>query len=672
MNKPVLVIMAAGMGSRYGGLKQIDPVDENGHIIMDFSLYDAKLAGFEKVIFIIKRENEADFKKAIGNRISSVMDVSYAFQELDSLPEGYEVPDGRVKPWGTAHAIASCDDLIDAPFAVINADDYYGRDAFKKIYDFLCRENDNKSLGIAMVGYRLANTLTENGHVARGICEVGTNGELIGITERTRIEQRGASPAFTEDDGETWTNVSGDTIVSMNLWGFPKEFMAEIKAGFGKFLDEGLKTNPLKCEYFLPSVVNRLLSEDKATVLVLPSEDKWYGVTYKEDKPVVVDAIKRMKDAGLYPASLWKQELTIKAVIDQFRFTGTCESISPWGNGHINDTFLLVCKTEDGAKKRYILQRMNRSIFKKPVEVMENIMGVTSYLKNIIMEQGGDAERETLNVIPTNDDKAYFVDTDGEYWRAYIFIESATCYEQAKTPQDFYESALSFGNFQRLLADYPAATLHETIPQFHDTRKRIEDFKKAVAEDVCGRAKDVPDEIKFVMDREALSDYFGNLLAKGEIPLRVTHNDTKLNNIMIDDETRKGICVIDLDTVMPGLAMNDFGDSIRFGASTALEDERDLNKVSCDMGLFETYTKGFIEGCGGKLTQKEIELLPMGAKIMTYECGMRFLTDYLQGDTYFKIERPGQNLDRARTQFKLVSDMEEKWDTMTAICKTFC
>jgi hypothetical protein len=273
---------------------------------MDFSLYDAKRAGFEKVIFIIKRENEADFKNAIGNRISSVMDVSYAFQELDSLPKGYEVPKDRVKPWGTAHAILSCADLIDAPFAVINADDYYGKDAFKKIYDFLCEEKDSKKLGIAMIGYRLANTLTENGHVARGICEVGTNGELIGITERTRIEKRGTTPAFTEDDGETWTDVSGDTIVSMNLWGFPKEFMAEIKAGFGGFLDEGLKNNPLKCEYFLPSVVNRLLSEDKATVLVLPSEDKWYGVTYKEDKPVVVNAIKSMKDSGLYPVDLWK------------------------------------------------------------------------------------------------------------------------------------------------------------------------------------------------------------------------------------------------------------------------------------------------------------------------------------------------------------------------------
>jgi NDP-sugar pyrophosphorylase family protein len=305
MKKPILVIMAAGMGSRYGGLKQIDPVDEQGHIIMDFSIYDAKRAGFEKVIFIIKRENEADFKNAIGNRISSVMDVEYAFQELSDLPEGYEVPEGRIKPWGTAHAILSCRRLIDAPFAVINADDYYGRDAFKKIYDYLYDRSGQDVMRITMAGYRLVNTLTENGHVARGICSVGDGGELLGITERTRIERKDGKPAYTEDDGETWNELGEDTIVSMNLWGFPQEFMTEVEKGFPAFLDEGLQSNPLKCEYFLPSVVNRLLAEDKATVAVLPSEDKWYGVTYKEDKPVVVNAIKHMKETGLYPQNLW-------------------------------------------------------------------------------------------------------------------------------------------------------------------------------------------------------------------------------------------------------------------------------------------------------------------------------------------------------------------------------
>ena len=246
------------------------------------------------------------------------------------------------------------------------------------------------------------------------------------------------------------------------------------------------------------------------------------------------------------------------------------------------------------------------------------------------------------------------MDSQGDYWRAYKFIEGATSYDQVETPEDFYQSAVSFGNFQRLLADYPAETLHETIVGFHDTKARFATFKKAVEEDVCGRAASVQKEIDFVLAHEDVANVFGDMLANGELPLRVTHNDTKLNNIMIDDKTGKGICVIDLDTVMPGLAMNDFGDSIRFGASTAAEDEQDLSKVSCDMELFDVYAKGFIEGCGGKLTQKEIEMMPMGAKVMTFECGMRFLTDHLQGDTYFKIHRENHNLDRCRTQFKLV------------------
>lgn len=298
-------------------------------------------------------------------------------------------------------------------------------------------------------------------------------------------------------------------------------------------------------------------------------------------------------------------------------------------------------------------------------------MGVTSYLKKIIVEQGGDPDRETLNVIPTADGKAYYLDSEGEYWRAYKFITDAVCLEKVEKPEDFYESAVSFGNFQRLLADYPAETLHETIVDFHNTKKRFATFKKAVEEDIMGRAASVQEEIKFVLDREDVANCFTDMLEKGELPLRVTHNDTKLNNIMMDNKTGKGICVIDLDTVMPGLAMNDFGDSIRFGASTGAEDEKDLDKIWCDMELFDIYAKGFMEGCAGKLTQKEVELMPMGAKVMTYECGMRFLTDYLQGDTYFKIHRPEHNLDRCRTQFKLVADMEAKWDTMNEIIKKY-
>lgn len=307
MKKPVLVIMAAGMGSRYGGLKQIDPVDDDGHIIMDFSMYDARKAGFEKVIFIIKRELEADFKERVGNRISRYMDVSYVYQELTDLPEGYEVPEGRVKPWGTAHAVLSCIDQIEGPFAVINADDYYGQEAFRLIYDYLASHEDDDKYRYTMVGYHLGNTVTDNGHVARGICDMNENGELIAIHERTRIEKRDDGIAYTEDDGQTWTYVPADTTVSMNMWGFTRSILEEIRDRFPGFLDNGLKANPMKCEYFLPAVVSDLLGEEKATVAVLTSVDKWYGVTYKEDKPVVVAAIRKMKEEGRYPEHLWEE-----------------------------------------------------------------------------------------------------------------------------------------------------------------------------------------------------------------------------------------------------------------------------------------------------------------------------------------------------------------------------
>ena len=353
-------------------------------------------------------------------------------------------------------------------------------------------------------------------------------------------------------------------------------------------------------------------------------------------------------------------------VVSNFQFQENLLAAENYGNGHINDTYLLQFEGE-----KMILQHMNKAIFNRPVELMENIVNVTSYLQNIIEKNGGDPKRETLNVILTKSGEPCYCDSNGEYWRAYRFIEGAICYEQVEHAEDFYQGGLAFGNFQRLLAEFPAETLHETIAGFHDTRARFQVFKQAVAEDICGRAAEVQDEIAFVMEYEHLANVFGELMDKGELPVRVTHNDTKLNNIMMDAKTGRGLCVIDLDTVMPGLAMNDFGDSIRFGASTAAEDERDLSKVSCSMELYEAFAKGFIEGCGGRLTDIEIDLMPRGAQVMTYECGMRFLTDYLQGDVYFKTHREGQNLDRCRTQFKLVQDMENKWDTMCEIIQKY-
>jgi hypothetical protein len=361
----------------------------------------------------------------------------------------------------------------------------------------------------------------------------------------------------------------------------------------------------------------------------------------------------------------------VAEAVANFKYEGRLKRGEVYGNGHINDTFLLVFDIAGMGSMKVILQRMNTDIFLKPVELMENIMGVTAHLRRKIIENGGDPDRETLNVIPALDGKPYYRDSRGDYWRSYRYITDATCYDQVEKTEDFYQSAVAFGNFQCLLADYPADTLHETIEGFHDTRARFGAFQNAVKEDVMGRAASVQREIEFVLEREELANYFVSLQEKGELPVRVTHNDTKLNNIMIDNKTGKALCVIDLDTVMPGLAMNDFGDSIRFGASTAAEDERDLSKVSCDMNLFEIYTKGFIEGCAGRLTEREIALLPMGAKLMTFECGMRFLADYLQGDVYFKTQREAHNLDRCRTQFQLVADMEAKWDTMEAIVEKY-
>ena len=305
MNKPILVVMAAGMGSRYGGLKQIDPIGKNGEIIIDYSIFDAYRAGFRKVVFIIKEEIFVDFKEVIGDRISKIMDVCYAFQKLDDLPEGFTVPEGRVKPWGTGHAVLAARDYIDGPFAVINADDYYGVEGFKKIYDFLSTAEDDEKCHYTMVGYELMNTLSENGHVARGVCTTNADGYLDNVVERTKIVKGEVMPRFTEDDGATWTDLPNDTIVSMNMWGFTRSYLDEAEARFPAFLEETAKTNPLKGEYFLPSVVSQLLAEKKARVRVLSSEDKWYGVTYKEDKPVVVNALAEMRSSGVYPQNLW-------------------------------------------------------------------------------------------------------------------------------------------------------------------------------------------------------------------------------------------------------------------------------------------------------------------------------------------------------------------------------
>lgn len=363
-------------------------------------------------------------------------------------------------------------------------------------------------------------------------------------------------------------------------------------------------------------------------------------------------------------------ETTLHEVLEAFDFGAPVVGAMRYGCGHINDTFCVHTQPEDDCCRCFILQRMSAVAFKHPEELMENIIGITEHLARKITEAGGDPTRETMKVIRPRNGKDYYTDSRGGAWRVFPFVKDIYCYQSAETPALFRASAVAFGKFQKMLSDYPAESLHEAIPHFHDTEDRLAKLKKAISDDPLGRAASCGDEIDFVLSREADCSVALQAQREGKLPLRVTHNDTKLNNVLIDKVTGQGMCVIDLDTTMPGLAINDFGDSIRFGANHCAEDEKDLSKVNFDIDLYRIYTQGFLEGAGGCLTEVELQYLPWGAKLMTLECGIRFLTDYIEGDHYFHIRYHDQNLDRCRTQFKLVKDMENHWSDMMEIVTT--
>jgi hypothetical protein len=359
-----------------------------------------------------------------------------------------------------------------------------------------------------------------------------------------------------------------------------------------------------------------------------------------------------------------------KDIARKFRFEGDFMSGCVYGTGHIHDTYALVFQTGDDVH-RYILQRINQHVFKDPEGVQNNIQLVTAHLRRKIIAAGGDPQRETLNLIPTLDGNSTYRTAEGDYWRSFDFIEGARTYDCVENLDHVYSAAKAFGNFQNMLSDFPSDQLVETIPNFHHTRKRYQTFLSAVESDIVNRARFCQPEIEFVTRRAAKTSILTDMLARDELPERVTHNDTKFNNVMIDDETGEGICIVDLDTVMPGLSLYDFGDAIRSMATTAAEDEADLSKVNFDLAVYRCYTRGYLDAAGEILTPREIEQLPFSAILMTFECGMRFLTDHLQGDTYYKIHRQNHNLDRCRTQFKLVSDMEKQFDVMTDIIEQY-
>lgn len=365
------------------------------------------------------------------------------------------------------------------------------------------------------------------------------------------------------------------------------------------------------------------------------------------------------------------EDRNLEDAIYAFGFGNRCSYVKPFGAGHINETYAVYMPGEDGDELAYVLQRVNSNVFKDPAGVMDNIFGVTEYLRNVIRREGGDPDRETLSYIKTKSGCNYFEDSEGEPWRCYNFIPDSVCYQLVEEPEQFYQSGSSFGHFLKQLSDYPASKLNETIPDFHNTIRRFEAFQVALKRDLKNRADSCRPEIDFVLAREKDCGVLVHQQDEGILPLRVTHNDTKLNNILFDEKTGKGLCIIDLDTIMPGLAANDFGDSIRFGAATAEEDEPNLDLMHFDISLYELYVKGYLEETKDVLTEAEIGSLPWGARLMTLECGIRFLTDYLQGDTYFKTDYPEHNLIRARTQFRLVDEMEQQFERMQEIVQKY-
>ena len=357
----------------------------------------------------------------------------------------------------------------------------------------------------------------------------------------------------------------------------------------------------------------------------------------------------------------------VSELLDAFTFEGELENVTQLHDGHINNTYKFAFRNSDGILNEYLVQQLNTYVFKDHEGLMNNVMGVTSFMRKKVAENGGDVKRECLCVYPAKDGKPFYIDGEDRCWRCYNFIADAHSCQCVDSAETFFKAAKSFGKFQEMLADYPIDSLTETIPNFHNTVSRFADFKKAVKDNLSGRAEQAQEEINFVLARENDCGILLDLLEAGKLPLRVTHNDTKLNNVMFDNKTNEGICVVDLDTVMPGLSLYDFGDSIRFGANTAAEDEKDVSKVSLSLEYFEAYTKGYLAAAGKSLTDEEINQLAFSSKLMTFECGMRFLGDFINGDVYFKTAYPEHNLVRCRTQFALVADIEKKMPEMQKI-----
>lgn len=660
-----LLVLAAGLGSRYGSLKQIDSIGPSGERIIDYSIYDAQRAGFNKVVYVIRESIKEEFEKLIIKKIHLNLKIETVCQEIGSIPlNGYKV-NGRAKPWGTAHALLTASSVIDEPFIVINADDFYGSESFRIAANYLKSVQNYNNPEYALIGYKLYNTLSDYGSVSRGICQIDKNNNLISVTERTEIKKELKEIKYKDDDN-TWSNLTGDEIVSMNMFILFPSIFSYCKDYFYEFLKHNSMNS--KAEFFLPAVIDRLVKENKIKVKVLETSGNWFGLTYPEDKFTTTKKVQKLVNEGKYPQKLWKQKIPNPGLIARnFSLYGDYLQAKPLGNGHINDTFLITFN-QAGLIVPYIIRRVNSFVFKDPEIVVKNSVNAVNHIKRKLIEhEEKEISRKVMTFIKTRDNKSYYLDENGDYWCANLYFSGSYTVDIVKTEKQAFEAAKSFGRFQKYLIDADINEYGETIKDFHNLSYRLESFEKALMLDPLGRKEQILKEVDMAEEYRYLSEKMDSMIKNKLIPRRVIHNDTKISNVLLDKSTNKGLAVIDLDTVMPGTILTDFGDMVRTFTNPASEDEKDLSKVDIRLNIFSALAKGYLNEVKEALTQNEADNLVYGAKVIIYEQFIRFLTDYILGDKYYHTSYTCQNLDRAKNQLALLQSAESKSPQMEDI-----
>lgn len=655
-----LVLLAAGVGRRFGGLKQLEPFGPHGETILEYTIHDAIRAGAGRAVLVVRPETEAEFRQTVGRRLERVADVAYVHQSLD---EGSRMASGsaqRVKPWGTAHALLCATQAVEGPFVAANADDFYGAGAIANAVAFLKPGSEANAGDHALIGYRLRDTLPGTGRVSRAVC-TQDHGQLTDLAEIPQIWRVGDDIIAVDTAGRR-RSLSGDEWVSMNLWAFRPGVNTLLRAAFDRFLHEHAASSD--AEFQIPVVIRDLVHAGLARVRVIPWTGPWCGVTNRDDLHGVRAHIFDLTVAGAYPSPLAaKPDVATshdpRQIVRQFDVAGEAASITPLRGGHIHESYVARIEAASGSR-RFVLQRINTSVFADVEVLMNNVARVTDHLRRKLQDLNTpDLDRRMLSFVPTQAGLLTHRAPDGSCWRMMRFIERSTAIEFPRSPADAECAGRAFGAFHDLLADLPPPALHETIPHFHDTPRRVSAMEQAIAVDSQNRAHAARAEIEFALSRRSLADDLIEPLRRGELPRRVVHNDAKLSNVLLDTASGEPLCVVDLDTVMPGTVLFDFGDMMRTMLCPAAEDEHDLSKARVDLELFAGLARGYLAATRNLLTPAERGLLVTAGLVITYEQGIRFLTDYLRGDQYYQTTRPGQNLDRCCMQFALLTQLEQ-------------